>query len=219
MTLSVEHFHSTTHVKNVLMTQLQYAREFMRSIKEALKSCHSCSACYFTSRKVSWYPPTEDDINFRNISSILPSKAVPSSLTVAGEETLRTWANAYKRGAIRQRTVRQETGMAKTGTLPHYLYTAKISEVAERTEESLILLIVPTDVSTAVVNKKEVVIEEVQEDDNEPSSDEEEELDNAHPNIATSTTDVAGLDEGSLFLVGRLTRSGLSIKINSKFIP
>ena len=224
MTLSVEHFHSTTHVKNVLMTQLQYAREFMRSIKEALKSCHSCSACYFTSRKVSWYPPTEDDINFRNISSILPSKAVPSSLTVAGEETLRTWANAYKR-AIRQRTVRQETGMAKTGTLPHYLYTAKISELAETTEEYSVRLITPTDVSTVVVNEKVVVIEEVQEDSNEksdefePSSNEEGELHNAHLNIATSTTDVAGLDEGSLFLVGRLTRSGLSIKINSKFIP
>ena len=33
MTISVEHFHST-NVKNVLMTQLQYAKEFMRSIKE-----------------------------------------------------------------------------------------------------------------------------------------------------------------------------------------
>ena len=126
--------------------------------------------------------------------------------------------------AVHQRTVRQETTMAKIGTLPHYLYTAKIREVAETTEEYSIPLIVPTDVSTAVVNEKEVVIEEVQEDDNEksdefkPSSNEEEELDNAHPNIATSTTDVAGLDEGSLFLVGRLTRFGLSIKINSKFI-
>ena len=85
-------------------------------------------------------------------------------------------------------------------------------------------MIVLTDVSTAVVNEKEVVIEEVQEDDNEksdefePSNDEEEELDNVHPNIVTSTTDVAGLDEGSLFLVGRLTRFGRSIKINSKFI-
>ena len=54
----------------------------------------------------------------------------------------------------------------------------------------------------------------MQEDDNEKSdefessSDEEEELDNAHPNIATSTTHVARLDEGSLFLVGRLTRFG-----------
>ena len=74
----------------------------------------------------------------------------------------------------------------------------------------------PTDVSTAVLNEKEVVIEEVHEDDNEnsdefePSGDEEEVLDNAHPNIATSTTDVAGLDEGSLFLVGRLKRFGRS---------
>ena len=115
--------------------------------------------------------------------------------------------------------------MVKPGTLPHYLYTAKISEVAETTEEYSIPLIVPIDVSTAVVNEKEVAIKEVQEDDNEksdefePPSDEEEELDNAHPNIATSTTDGAGLDEGLLLLVGRPTRFGRSIKTNSKFIP
>ena len=122
MTLSVEHFHSTTHVKNVLVTQLQYAREFMRSIKEALKRCYPWSSCYFTSRKASWYPPTENDVNFRDISPILPSKAVPSSTSVADEETLRTWANTYTR-AVRQRTVHQETTMVKTGTLPHYLHS------------------------------------------------------------------------------------------------
>ena len=170
MTLSVEHFHSTTHAKNVLMTQLQYARESMRSIKEALKRCHPWSACYFTSRKASWYPPTENDINFRDISPILPSQAVRSSITVADEETLRTWANTYTR-AVRQRIAHQETKLARTGTLPHYLYTAKISEVAETAEENSIPLIVLTDVSTAVVNKKEVVIEEVQEDDNEKSDE------------------------------------------------
>ena len=104
--------------------------------------------------------------------------------------------------------------MAKTGRLLHYLCTAKISEVRENTEEYAIPLIVPTGVQTAVVNEKEVVIEEVEEDDNEKSdefetsSDEEEEVDNAHPNIGTGTTDVASLDEGSLFLVGRLTRFG-----------
>ena len=79
--------------------------ELMRSIKEALKRCHLWPACYFTSRKASWYPPTEKDINFRDISSILSSNAVPSSITVADEETLRTWANTYTR-AVRQRTVR-----------------------------------------------------------------------------------------------------------------
>ena len=84
----------------------------------------------------------------------------------------------------------------------------------------------PTDISTALVKEKEVVIEEVlQEDDNEksdefePSGDEEEELDNAHLKIATSTTDVPGLDEGSLFLVGHSTRFGRSIKKNSILIP
>ena len=44
MTLSMEHFHVTTHVKHVLMSQLQYAREFVRSVKEALKRSHRWSA-------------------------------------------------------------------------------------------------------------------------------------------------------------------------------
>ena len=113
----------------------------MRSIKEALKCCHPWFTCYFTSRKASWYPPTENDIDFRDISPILPSKAVPSSITVADEETLRTWANTNTR-AVCQTTVRQKTTMAKTGTLPYYLYTAKISEGAETTEEYSIPLIV-----------------------------------------------------------------------------
>ena len=74
------------------------------------------------------------------------------------------------------------------------------------------------------MNEKEVVIEEMQEDDNEksdlfePSNDEEQKLDNAQLNIVSSTIDAAGLDEGSLFLVGRSTRFSRSIKINSKFI-
>ena len=119
MTLSVEYLHSTTHAKSVLMSQLQYPREFMRSIKEALKRFHPWSACYFTSRKASCYSPTENDINFRDISPISPSKAVSSSIAVADEETLWTWANTR---AVRQRTVHQEITMAKTRTLAHYLY-------------------------------------------------------------------------------------------------
>ena len=84
------------------MNQLQYARELMRSIKETLKRCHLWSSCYLTRRKASWYPPAENDVNFRDISPILPSKSVPSSITFADEETLRTWANTYTR-AVRQR--------------------------------------------------------------------------------------------------------------------
>ena len=100
--------------------------------------------------------------------------------------------------------------MTGTRTLP-FCYTD---------EEYLIPMIVLTAVATAVVNEKEIFIEEVQENDNEksdefePSSQEGEELDIAHPNILISTTDVVGLNEGSLFLVGCSARFGRSIKIN-----
>ena len=40
------------------MSQLQYTREVMRSVKEALKRSHLWSAYYFTNRKGRWYPPT-----------------------------------------------------------------------------------------------------------------------------------------------------------------
>ena len=43
VTVSVEPFHSTTHMKYVLMSQLQYAREFMRNVKEVLKRSHPWS--------------------------------------------------------------------------------------------------------------------------------------------------------------------------------
>ena len=46
---------------------------------------------------------------------------------------MRTWADSYTQ-AVRQRTGCQETTMAKTETLPHYLYSNKISEVARTTE-------------------------------------------------------------------------------------
>ena len=107
-TVSVEHFHSTTHAKNVLMTQLQYAREFVRSIKEALKRCHPWSACYFASRKAKWYPPTENDINFRGISPILPSKAAPSSITFADDEMLWTSANDIQEQFVKEPLVKKQ---------------------------------------------------------------------------------------------------------------
>ena len=106
--LSVEHFHSTTHVENVLMTQLEYTREFMRTIKEALKRCHPWSACYFTSRKARWYPPTENDVNIRDISPILPSKSVASSITVADDETLWIWANHVQEQFVKEPFARKQ---------------------------------------------------------------------------------------------------------------
>ena len=70
MILSVEYFHSMTHQKQVLMSQLQCARVFMRSVKEALKRSHSWLAFYFTKMKGSPYLSTESCIEYRELSLV-----------------------------------------------------------------------------------------------------------------------------------------------------
>ena len=37
MTLSVQHFHATSHLKALLMSQIRYSRSFTTTIKESLK--------------------------------------------------------------------------------------------------------------------------------------------------------------------------------------
>ena len=51
MTLSVEHRHATSHIKQPLITQLQYARDFMAALKESIKRSSNWSAFYFSSCK------------------------------------------------------------------------------------------------------------------------------------------------------------------------
>ena len=132
MTLSV-HFHSTTHVKQILMSQLQYATEFMRSVKEALKRFYPWPGYYFKNRKGCCYPPAESCIDYRELSLVLPKKAAFVYIAVSNEEKWQTWADSYTRAVCKLR-VRQNTAMAKTGTVPRYLYSNKISEVSKATE-------------------------------------------------------------------------------------
>ena len=43
------------------------------------------------------------------------------------------------RKTIGQRTVRQETTMAKSGTLTHYLYTSSIENIVDSTEDAKLI--------------------------------------------------------------------------------
>ena len=63
MTLDVEHFHSTTHVKSDVMSMLQYCRSFGNCVKENVKKLSAWSALYFTHPR-SWYPLPEGSIQF-----------------------------------------------------------------------------------------------------------------------------------------------------------
>ena len=151
MTLFV-HFHSTTHVIQILMIQLQYDREFMRSVKETLKRSYPWSGYYFNNRKGCWYPPAERCIDYRKLTLVLPKKPAFVYIAVSKEEKWQTWADCYTR-AVCQRTVGQKATMVKTGTLPHYLYSSKINEVAKTTEAYSPDMVRPSDVEKEVVKR------------------------------------------------------------------
>ena len=68
MTLSVELFHATSHVKTPLMSQLQYSRSFRTTVKESLKRNSHWSAYYFTSEKRNWYPPSENSLPYSDLT-------------------------------------------------------------------------------------------------------------------------------------------------------
>ena len=66
-----------------------------------------------------WYPKPDTTVSLHNVPLMMPLSVV--SLPANDCDLLRNWASAYG-AAVRQRTVRQETTMAKHGTLPEYLY-------------------------------------------------------------------------------------------------
>ena len=87
-------------------------------MKESVKHATSWAAYYHTSRR-SWYPKPDTTVSLHNVPLMMPLSVV--NLPVSDCDLLRNWASAYG-AAVRQRTVRQETTMAKHGTLPEFLY-------------------------------------------------------------------------------------------------
>ena len=74
MILSVEHLHATSHIKQTLTTQLQYAQDFMLKLKKSIKRSSNLSASYFTNHKASWYQPTENSICLNGVLKDLPKQ-------------------------------------------------------------------------------------------------------------------------------------------------
>ena len=193
MTLAIEHFHATTHLKSSLMTQLQYSREFMTSVTESIKRNCTWSAHYFTSRKGSWYPPSEDTIHFEEVKPYLPKKSAPCKISKKDEEELQQWSASYTQ-AVRQRTVRQETTMAKMGTLPYYIYSKNVDKIAESTSKY-----------------------QLEERENLEESDSEiDEFDSSSDEDAPITC--GEIDDRTVFLVGRTSRFGRTVKLSNKLL-
>ena len=112
MTLDIEHLHSTFNRKHCEETMLQYARSFSTSIKESVKSLVAWSAYYFT-RSATWYPLPVNTLQLRDVK--FPAPILPANMSNEDILSMREWASSNGR-VVRQRSVRQETTMAKAGT-------------------------------------------------------------------------------------------------------
>ena len=117
MTLDVENIHSVVHHKDPLCTVFDYARNFGNAAKEVLKRTTHWAVIYFTNPK---YPVPKHAMFLSSIP------AVP--MTPQCMQVVRDWTQTFG-AAVRQHPVRQETTMARAGTLPSYLYQREVRPV------------------------------------------------------------------------------------------
>ena len=212
MTLDVGHLHSTSHIKHQLLSKKEYCRDLSNTIKESTKRLSASTVYYYTSEKSSWYPDPEHDISLSQLPSIPQLANV--KLSDKAVEEMRNYALTYG-SAVRQRTNRQETTMARHGTMPEMIYQRQLqisaekvnlasSEVSEGHEvnES------DEDADTADPHPENVDVEVAEYDS---STDEEEEEDGGGSHIPE-------LDRRSTFLLGTTTRFGRQIRINNRFL-
>ena len=200
MTLDVEHFHSTTHVKNTTMSMLQYCRSFGNCIKESIKRLTTWSAHYFTSPK-SWYPLPQGSLKLDDVPMLDPPPA--RSCSPEDVQCLIDFANVYGR-AVRQRTTRQETTMAKAGSLPEYCY-ADGDQHGDRLRLS----------GDNVVAQENHVESQRQEYDSDSS---ESAASNYSSDAEDSGTMMGEVTREALFLVGSKSRFGRAVRSNNRFV-
>ena len=113
------------------ISKLEYARSFGATMKESVKRATSWAAYYHTSQR-SWYPKPDTTVSLYNVPLMMPLSV---NLPESDCDLLRNWASAYG-AAVRQRTVRQDTTMAKHGILPEYLYQRHL-EVGDKVNLNL----------------------------------------------------------------------------------
>ena len=215
MTLDVEDCHSTVHIKQANMSAKEYSRSFGVTMKESFKRMTQWGAYYHTNRE-SWYPKPEETISFSKVPTMKPLPVV--DLSQADCEILRNWASSYG-AAVRQRTVRQETTMAKHGTLPEFMY--------QRECVTLDNPVTITSAQHAAVKSPETVDDQTAEDDTadeelvdefDPSSDEEieETTDESAPLLQGTLQ--GGIGSAANFLLGARSRFGRVIRFNNRLL-
>lgn len=215
-TCKIEIKSTRIRLKHGVQTMLQYVRSFSLSIKESVKALTNWSAFYYTSNQARWYPPPESALKLNELR--FPKPADPKPLEDDKKVLMREWAS-LNGAVVRQRSVRQETTMAKAGTLPEGSYeiemvpnTVNDSDPGENDEEEP----VP---NTANGSDPETIDEEILQYDNDDESD--------IKNMATvpSRTSIQNLQDfqtaevgkETSFLLGGRSRYGRTVRFNNRF--
>ncbi len=203
MTLDVENCHSVVHVKRANMSMAEYCRSFGLAMKEAVKRVTSWAAYYHTSRR-SWYPKPEQALLLSQVPVMNPLPIV--NICQADIDRLRDWASSYG-AAVRQRTVRQETTMARHGTLPEFMYQRQ----CEISEKPVSIAFDKHDTHAVMEHE----LEEDQSDGFDESSDEEVvNDDSSEPTTATH----GEIGSSVTFLLGARSRFGRVVRFNNRLL-
>lgn len=189
---------------------MEYCRSFGLTMKEAIKRTTEWAAYYHTSRS-SWYPKPEETISFSCVPTISPLPAV--EMSQADNDIMRNWASSFG-AAVRQRTVRQETTMAKHGTLPEFMYQRR----CVISDKPVALTSLPsgqiTEESMLVHLNEEVNDEEIT-DEFDPNSDEEVEGEEA---VGGDSLFQGEIGSSATFLLGARSRFGRAVRFNNRFL-
>ena len=207
MTLDVENCHSIVHVKQANMLKAEYCRSFGLTMKEAVKRVTTSAATYHTSRN-SWHPKPEGALLLSQVSVMKPLPII--NMRPADCDALRDWASSFG-AAVRQRTVRQETTIARHGTLPEFMYQRQF-EISERP-----VAIAFDEQGNTADAAKENELEEDEADEFDQSSDEEVSED-GREKTRCPTLLQEEIGSSATFLLGARTRFGREIRFNDRLL-
>ena len=202
---------SWTHLIDPLLSKKECCRDFGNTLKETTKHLSSSTFYYFTSEKNSWYPAEpEHDVRLPCLPAIPPLPNV--RLSEKEVEEIRNYSRAYG-AAVRQRTNRQETTMARQATMPEIIYQRHL-HISESVNVSGLAE------SRASTTSRPERLDEMPYCDRDAGDavDEVTGYDSSSDEKETET-DVSELDRGSTFLLGTTSkRFGRQVRINIRLI-
>ena len=182
----------------------EYCRSFGTGMKEAVKRVTSWVAFCHISRR-SCYPKPKGALLLSQVPFMKPLGNV--DMRPADCDALRDSASFYG-AAVRQRTVRQETTMARHGALPEFMYQRQC-EIAEKR----ISIAFDAQVSTAEAVTENVTVEEAEDVELDESSDEE-----VDDGPEGSTLVQGEIGSSAAFLPGARTCFGRAVRFNNRLL-